>query len=132
MMADLVSRNVSLTEDELDDVVNAGRMAIAPFSTASFGYDIVSIEFDEDEAPTVCWRHSGNIEEREELLDSTEPLALEGEGMVAVAVEYVYEPLFAGRIMGDLQMREVAYARGRRTPVVSLSVDDEVGCEDEL
>lgn len=130
VMADLVSRNISLTQSQIDDVVEAGKMAIAPYSTSTFGYDIVSIEFDDDAIPDVCWREtSDNILPDEDLVNDTEALGAPGEGIVVVSVTYTYEPHFASRLMGQLGMKELAFTRGRRVPIVSFKDDAGiVGC----
>jgi Flp pilus assembly protein TadG len=132
MMADLVSRSVAITQEQLNDVAAAGRMAMEPYANGSFAYDIVSVRYDDDSVPEICWNHNSLMNESADLAESTESLAEPGEGAVVVAVRYTYEPLFAGRIIGDLDMEEVAYARGRRVPVVSIEIDDDIGCEDDF
>src|SRR5689334_12046452 len=46
IIADLVARNRSVDMTVMQDIVQAGEMAIEPYSTLPFGYDIASIEFD--------------------------------------------------------------------------------------
>ena len=48
IMADLVSRSVAVTQDELDDIVFAGQEAMRPYTIADFSYSVVSVEFAAD------------------------------------------------------------------------------------
>lgn len=130
MMADLASRTVALTQEELDDIVFSGRQAMRPYSLDSLQYNILSIEYADDAAdpePAVCWDY-GTIPTTQAMLDSTVPLAAPGEGLVVVTVDYDYEPVFATYLMDMINMREVAFARGRRSPVVSYQSGVTISC----
>jgi len=130
MMADLASRTVALTQDELDDIVFSGQQAMRPYSLATFSYSILSIQYADDEddpVPGVCWDY-GPIETTQAMLDSTVPWAAPGEGLVVVTVDYDYEPIFATYLMDIINMREVAFARGRRSPVVSFQSGLDISC----
>lgn len=134
IMADLVSRSVAVTQDELDDIVFAGVEAMRPYAATPFSYNILSVRFTDDEddpEPEVCW-DAGQLETTDAMLESTEPLALAGEGVVVVTVEYDYEPVFATYLMDNLHMSEAAFSRGRRSPVVSFQEGLEIGCEEDL
>jgi hypothetical protein len=43
-----------------------------------------------------------------------------GEGVVAVVVNYIYQPFFTGFVIGPIDMQEVAYLRGRKSAIVGL------------
>jgi hypothetical protein len=130
MMADLASRTVALTQDEIDDIVYAGQQAMRPYSLETFSYSILSIEYADDvddPVPSVCWDY-GPITTTQAMLDSTVPLAAPGEGLVVVTIDYDYEPVFATYLMDMINMREVAFARGRRSPVVSFQSGVSISC----
>jgi Flp pilus assembly protein TadG len=134
IMADLVSRSVAVTQDELDDIVFAGREAMRPYTTADFSYSVVSVEFaadPDDPEPSVCW-DEGPVATTNAMLEGTEPLAAPGEGIVVVTVQYQYEPVFATYLMDTLNMSEVAFARGRRTPVVAFQDGVQIGCDGDF
>ena len=133
MMADLASRTVALTQEELDDIVFSGQQAMRPYSLETFAYSILSIEYTDDvddPEPEICW-DMGSIATTQAMLDSTVPLAVAGEGLIVVTVDYDYEPVFATYLMDVMNMREVAFARGRRSPVVSFQSGVEVSCPGE-
>lgn len=118
IMADLVARNQVVNQTEINDIIVAGRMALEPFPTAPFGYDIVSVEFDDDEEPVVLWRQTFNMTENDTAVDSTGLIAEEGNGVVIVSVGYTFRPFFSNFVVGDINMQEVAFLRGRRSATV--------------
>ncbi len=120
IISDLITRNVSITSDDLDDIITAGQLSLAPYDTSSFGYDIVSVSFDEDDSPVEEWRRTFNMSVNQTAFDSTTALGMEGDGVIVVSVRYNYEPVFGGFVIDNIRMQEVSFARGRRTPVVSL------------
>lgn len=121
IIADLVTRNEFIELADVTDIVNAGELALAPYSTAEFGYDIASIVFDEDSDPVVLWRVSENMDESDAAINSTAGLGEEGEGVVVVSVVYAYEPYFSNFIIDRFDMTERAFLRGRKSATVTCS-----------
>lgn len=121
VIADLVTRNQVVDMTLVNDIVLAGRMAIEPYSTVEMGYDIASIEFDEDEEPVVLWRVTNNMSPNDHGVDSTEIIAEEGQGVVMVSVNYTYRPFFSHFVVNQIDMQEVAFLRGRRSTTVTCN-----------
>ncbi len=121
VIGDLITRNETVDEDIIDDVINAGELSIRPFSLENFGYDIISVEFDEDENPFVLWRTSTNVEEDDGVLEDTIGLGDAGEGVLVVTVVNRYEPFFSNLVTGAIEMKEVSFLRGRKSATVTCS-----------
>ena len=121
IIADLVTRQEFVDQAVVLDIVNAGEMAFAPYSALPFGYDIASVEFDEDADPIVLWRMSDNMNESDQAIDSTAGLGEEGEGVVVVSVQYSYQPYFSNFVVEQFDMTERAFLRGRKSAVVHCS-----------
>lgn len=121
VMADLVARNQVVDLNALNDIIVAGRLAFEPFSTATMGYDIVSVEFDDDEDPVVLWRMTNNMTENDAAVESTDPIAESGNGVVIVSVAYRYTPFFSNFIVDEINMQEVAFLRARRSATVTCN-----------
>jgi Flp pilus assembly protein TadG len=120
VVADLVTRNMSVSTDEVNEAVTAGSLAFTPMDDSTFGVDIVSIRFDDDNAePEIVWRETRNMLPNPDVLDKVTALAEAGNGVVVVTVSYLFEPVFAGFIVDNIPMQEVAFARGRRSAVVN-------------
>lgn len=119
IIGDLIARNRNVTMDDVTDIVRAGELAFEPYPTATFGYDIVSVQFDEDGDPEVLWRITENMPPNNAALSSAEGLAAEGDGLVIVSVRYIYDPLFTNFVMPEINMEEVAFFKGRRSATVT-------------
>lgn len=118
--ADLVTRARSVTTADINEAVKAGELALTPFPTDSYGVEIISIRFDDDANPEIVWTEiHGNISADANVLTKVASLAAPNEGVVVVNVEYDFEPVFAGFVIDEINMRETAFALGRKSAVVS-------------
>ena len=120
VVADLVARTSVVTSGDVTEAIEAGRLAYEPLPSGSFGVDIVSVRFDEDEQMEIVWRRTENMTPIADVSERMSALASPNEGAVMVAVEYHFEPLFAGFVAHDINMQEVAFSRGRKSAVVNL------------
>ncbi len=118
VIGDLVSRYEFVDTALVDDIVKGGRLALDPYDKTAFGYDVVSVVFDEDGDPEVLWRFTDNMDENEGAVDDSVGLGSEGEGVVIVSVVYAYEPFFTDFVVGQFDMTEVSYLRGRKSVTV--------------
>ncbi len=119
VVADLITRDRSVDTAAINEAIDAGQLAFTPLADGSYGVDVVSIRFDEDAAAEIVWRETRNMPPKADVLEAVESLAEENGGVVVVSVQYVFEPIFAGFIVNQIQMGEVAFARGRRSAVVT-------------
>jgi hypothetical protein len=118
IIADLTARNREVDMTLMNDIILAGQLAIEPHPTVPFGYDIVSIQFDEDGEPEVLWRITQNMDENDEAVESTQGLGEAGDGIIVVTTSYTYSPYFANFVVDEINMNEVAFLRGRRSATV--------------
>ncbi len=120
VIADLVARKPSVSTNDINEAIEAGRLALQPFDTASLGVDIVSIYYDENDIATVCWRETVNMSPNATVVGSTNGLGETGDGILAVTVQYEYIPSFYGKLFSELNLQEIAFVRGRKAPVVEI------------
>lgn len=114
-VADILGREVNVDDDMLDEAFAAGRLSLMPYDTGSFGVDIAGIQFSGASAtPVVRWRRSFNTPANDTILARANGLGLRDEGVLGVTATYDYRPFFIGGVIGEFEMREVAYVRGRR------------------
>lgn len=121
IMGDLVARHRTLNMTTVDDIIAAGRLALEPYNTASMAYDIVSLQFDDDGDPVVLWRVTENMQPNNSAVNSTVGLGNPGEGIIIVTAGYNYNPYFAKFVVDEIDMREVAFLRGRRSATVTCT-----------
>ena len=119
IIGDLVTRNREVDMTGLQDMIRAGSLSYEPYSTATFGYDIASIEFDDTGAPVVLWRVTHNMEPNDDAVASTEGLGPAGDGMVVVTTVYVYDPYFTNFVVPEINMEEVAFLKGRMSSTIA-------------
>lgn len=119
VIADLITRQQTITMDTLDDIILAGELAIDPYSREPFGYDIIGIRYTSNGAPSEQWRITENMTPDDDIIDRAIDLGGPGEGVIAVTTSYTYRPFFTGFLTDDIAMRETAILRGRRAAYVS-------------
>lgn len=118
--ADLVARDRTVSGSEVEQIIDAAQLAFEPYHLSEFGIDVVSITFDAQQRPVVLWRVTRSMPPNTAAVQSVSGMAPQGEGMVIVTVRYAYTPFFAKFFTGDLNFQEVAFARGRRSPTVTM------------
>lgn len=112
--SDLIARERSLSDDMLDEYIEAARLSLEPYPMDSFGIDIVGIRFiGEEAAPTVQWRDTIDMDPVENIESLAGGLGKEDDGVVAVTVVYTYQPRFSNIIVDPVVMQETAFVRGR-------------------
>lgn len=117
--ADLITRDKTVNQADVNDAIAGSKLAYEPFSLREYGIDIVSVEFDSRRSPQILWRETQGMSPNNNALDNINGVGDPGEGMVVVSVQYSYQPVFAKYFVGDIDMLEIAYARGRRSPTVT-------------
>jgi Flp pilus assembly protein TadG len=117
--ADLISRNKTMNDANLSDIIDGSKLAFEPYGTTDYGVDIVSVQFDSNKNPVVLWRRTENMLPNTEAVNSVKGLSSSGEGMIIVTVVYKYVPQFAHFFTGEMDFSEVAFSRGRRSATVT-------------
>lgn len=118
--SDLIGRQLTVTDSDINDIVIAARLSLQPFSTDSFGIDIAGIRFDPDSGdPAEEWRDTVGMAPNGDAVASAAGLGDPGEGVVAVTVQYTYEPYFSGYFINTINMQEISYVRGRKSSFVA-------------
>ena len=118
VIGDILARYETVDSLLIDDVINAGELALAPYSTDEIGYDIISVEFDEDGDAFELWRRTFNMTAENDPLEDAVGLGSEGEGVIIVSVRYEYIPFFNKIIVNNFIMNERAFLKGRKSLTV--------------
>ncbi len=114
MVGDLIGRENSLSDEELNNIIEAGKFAIVPYSADNFGVDIVGIRFDGGpNHPEEVWRTTVNMSSNRDMVSRATGLGNDQEGAVGVRVEYSYTPYFSYVLTGAFTISETTYTRGR-------------------
>lgn len=114
MVGDLLGRMDSVSTADLNDAIEAGRLALEPYDTTSMGFDVAGIQFiGSSTNPTVVWRDTVNMTANSAILVKASGLGNDLDGVFGVTVRYVYTPYFSSLITGSIEMVEVSYVRAR-------------------
>ncbi len=116
---DLITRERTVNDTQLEEAIDGGVLAMVPVDDTSYGVDIISIRFDDDANPVIVWRETRNMTALTDVLTRVESLAEPNSGVMVVAVQYTFEPVFAGFVVGDIHMQEISFTRGRKSSVVN-------------
>jgi len=120
VVADLVTREVSVDDGAISEAINAGTLALLPYDDTNLAFDVISVRFPSDDTAEIVWQETRNMAAtpQAQIIERVLPLAATGSGVVMVVSEYLYEPIFAGFVVDQIPMQEVAFSRGRRSAVV--------------
>ena len=121
VIGDLIARDRTIDMSTLRDIITAGELALEPYSSVPFGYDIASVQFDAAGKPVVLWRVTENALQNDAAVDSTENLGVPGEGVLVVTAVYNYDPYFSHFVVPEINMQEVAFLRGRRSSTITCT-----------
>ena len=120
VVADLITREATIDAAGITEAINAGTLSLLPYNDANLAFDVISIRFPADDAAEIVWQETRNMSPTTEadIMARVLPLAAAGSGVVMVVSEYLYEPIFAGFVVNEIPMQEIAFSRGRRSSVV--------------
>lgn len=121
IIGDLIARDRTTDMNAIREIITAGEMALEPYSSAPFGYDIASVQFDADGEPVVLWRVTENALENDAAVESAKGLGPPGDGVLIVTAVYKYDPYFSHFIVDEINMEEVAFLRGRKGPTITCA-----------
>jgi len=113
-IGDLLGRHDVIDDDLLDEYIKAGELMFQPNDTASYGIDIVGIQFDGDsDNPVERWRETRNMSANADIISGAVGLGDDKEGVLGITVQFTYEPFFSSDFMGTFNIQEVSYVRSR-------------------
>ena len=120
IVGDLVAREVSVSDAEINDAYAAAKMAIEPLNTTLFGLDVASVQYvGTSLTPTVRWQQTYNSTANSQAATIAAGLGQENEGVLVITARYTFTPIFSRFFLHTKQMQEVSVIRGRRTSFVS-------------
>lgn len=121
-VADIVSRETDLEQDDLQELFDASVFMMQPLDTTNdLDLDIASVGFEgADAEPTILWRRVAGTEVSFDISE-TQGMGIEDESIIRVGIRYNYQSvlteLFGG---GSMVIEKSAYARPRIERKVAL------------
>lgn len=120
-LADLVAQDDVITDDEMEQILDAGPAIVAPNPAAPLQIRISSVTMDLDGDAEVDWSDARGMAPLAEGTQFTPPSGIltPGRSVIMVEVSYLYESAFAEIGAGRFNIEETFYLRPRRSLVVS-------------
>jgi hypothetical protein len=132
-MADLTTRQVKVTEDQVEAIIDASKQIMAPYSTTGAVLRITQITFDNDGKPTVDWsissggnkmknsdlfRHKNTRNCNKDKPDKIEipcEIAIPGTYVIYSELTYPYVPVVGDGLVGTIKFHDDLFMNPRRS-----------------
>lgn len=107
-IVDLTSRYTTVTNADLDMILNASRQIMAPYPTTNASMTISQISIDKDGKGTVDWSRPlhGKALVVGDTFDVPTEIQQPNTTILVAATSYLYVPVVARTLVGDIPMRE--------------------------
>lgn len=117
VIGDLVAQDDLITDQELEDIVAAGRAVLQPYASDGFNVRITSVRMDNDGDVFVDWSEGRGLSAygRNANLDLPEGLLAPNNSIIFVEAEYTYRSPFDSLEIGPFELRDKVYLRPRRS-----------------
>lgn len=135
MIADLVTREESLTKDDMDAIYAIIGQVMSPFDAEPLKISVIPIVSSVTDASKIRVYanldpaagnppayHGGTVQKAQCAAYDALPLGLldKNETLIAVKASYTFTPLFAREILGSATWEQTAYAKPRKTSCVEF------------
>lgn len=120
-LADLISRDDCISDNDINEAFSALSHILEPFEPEKAGYDIASITFNAPEGTIlVSWREISGVPAATEdgLKTLAAGLGQIGESVIVAVVVYDYMPLFNTIMSGPFRFNETAIMRPRKKAII--------------
>ena len=122
-LADLVAQDDVITDDEIANIMTAGRAIVAPFDADPLQMRVTSIYMAMDDTVEVQWSDAVGMAPHAEGGSISVPNGIleRNRSVVMVEVQYQYDTLFSEIGVSQFDISEIFYLRPRRSVVVARS-----------
>ncbi|WP_374944347.1 TadE/TadG family type IV pilus assembly protein [Sphingomonas sp.] len=122
-LADLTTQNTVITDAQADEILNASRQVMAPYSPSSAVLRISQIQVDAFNRATVSWSRALNGAEYADGTAVTLPAGLRQPGKYYIFSEitYTYVPRIAPTFIGTIPLTQTLYMSPRSSAFVAYN-----------
>lgn len=119
--ADLISQEVSVTEAQLEDIVQAVTAIMDPFSIEGLGITFINVEADNNGRVTIGWQFDRGVAAAAErgIPPRAIPLVGQNDSVIVAAITYQHRGTFNVFTTGTV-ITEKAFVRPRRVSIIPL------------
>lgn len=123
-LADLTSQNTTITASQADDILNASRQVMAPYSPASAVLRITQVQVQANGSGTVNWSRALNGTALAKNATVTLPTRLQTAGSYYVfsEINYTYTPRVASTLIGTIPLAQAIYMSPRNSSFIACNI----------
>lgn len=120
-IADLTSQYTSVTDTDLDTILNASQQVMSPYKTTNASMTISQIKIDSGGTATVDWSRGKNISGLTAGTAFSIPSSIRTPGtyLIVAAVNYNYVPVVASSLIGTIPMQDTIILSPRAVPSIT-------------
>lgn len=121
-LADLATRQKTITPDQADNILAAARQVMAPYSTANTTLVITEIAIDKNGVPHVVWSRANDATVvKDSDLDVPATIKVPGSYLILSRILYRYKPVFGAKLIGPLTFEDHIYMNPRISDSICLN-----------
>ncbi len=116
-IADLTAQYITVTDNDLDTILNASTQVMAPYSVSSAKLIVSQIKIDAAGVSTVDWSKGKNVDGLKPNTPFAIPVAIRqpNTSLIIAAIDYTYTPGIASTIIGTIPLHEQIIMSPRAT-----------------
>lgn len=120
-IADLVSQYTSISDSQMNDILNASATVASPFPVANLQVVVSSVTIDSTGKAKIDWSDTLNGTKRTvgQVISLPSALAIPGSSLIWGEVYYNYKPAIGYVITGNLTMYDQIYMKPRQSSCVN-------------
>ena len=121
--ADLVAQDTNVTNDEMNDIMLALNVILAPFDVSKAQFRLTCVEADSNGNTTVAWSDARNTSPRTPGSAISMPAGLvpNDQGIVMAEISFTYQTLFGMYLTNGMTVDDTFYLKPRRSITVLRS-----------
>ncbi len=122
-IADLTSQYTTVSDSDLDTILNASQQVLAPYSADSATMTVTLVSTDALSRSTVTWSDGKNITGLKPCSAFNLPLAIKqpGTSLIVAQVVYTYTPTFGATYIGTIPLTETIIMSPRGSTTITYS-----------
>jgi len=121
--ADLVAQAETMPDSEMADIFEAMMLVLQPFDETRAGVTVYSVNMDADGNVAIDWSETQGANAPTPTTEIPDGLLHEGESVIVAEMNYMYTPIFADLVIGEVELGDKAYLRPRRTRNIARTVN---------
>lgn len=123
-LADMTTQNTTMTATQADEILNASRQVMAPYSPTNAVVRISQIQVQANGQATVSWSQAsanGTAYAKGRALTIPSQIATQNNYYIFSEINYTYTPRIASTLIGTIPLTQVIYMSPRNSAFIAYN-----------